>query len=654
VIDFAFNPYLNLSRAEKDDFYAYVCENLVSYKGFFNPFDENRPHYKNAEKVRKTVAELLRAIDVSECATTSAAAQKIKTAVSTLPVLECEGEVNDERARKGLFDAMDALEAALSDVGFSDKKDNEKFLTDSIKDLFKTAEFSVVQPRSGVVRVGGINDFRGQKFGKIYLLDFNEGVLPKYEDDCALLSDRDIAELEKNGEFEFESKISALNLRFKDELWQLLQNPCSLFCAYVSAGGNKPAFEFKKIRDAAGVEERYEGFYNERLEKETNPEAFASLVGTPDNAIEKLYALSSSVVNSLYASVKDTVDGYKYDKNYDLAPTELKTTSVSALQTFYDCPLRFYLEKRLRISQFDDGTVKPFDTGTILHAVIEKFLRGGGDLTKVDEYFDEACETVPKAALEENKAFLDRARNEAVKVCVAAKKQLASSAYKPKAFEQSFGRDEEGNLAGITLGKDKHTRLIGNIDRVDVWGNYARVIDYKTGSESSFSFADLYYGQKLQLALYSAVLQNEGYDIGGMFILPLSCSWDSTKTDNRLGGLYIDTEENVRALDVNFEIGQKKDSDVVAKMPHSGDRKTCRVKDDEQMRKITDYAVRMADRAVDLIESGYAHPIPLKDNDSTDECKYCVFKGVCERTEDGLTRKREYGATGTGQYIKGE
>ena len=648
VLEFAANPYVDCSRAEKDDFYAYVCSNLVSYKGFFSPFDETKEYYKGAEKVRKKIAKLLVLLDVSGCKNATESALKIKAALSSVPQIGCEGEVSDERARKSVNEALDAMALALGGAGFEESRDTEKFVTDSVKDLFKSTEFSIVQPRRGVVRIGGLNDFRGQRFGKVYLLDFNEGVLPRHEDDCALLSDRDIAELEKNGKFEFEPKISVLNDRFKDELWQLLQNDCPVFCVYVTADGGKPAFELGEILNDKNVRPYTEVEAIEKLKSENDPRVFASLIGTRDNAVEKIYTIDSRrAENSLYTSVKDTVDGYVYDKNYDLAPRTLAKTSVTALQTFYDCPLRYYMEKTLSVKEFDDGSVKPFDTGTLLHGVIERFLREGKDKSKIDEYFDEELEKLPKAKLEENKAFFDRARKEAAKVCSAAAKQLDYSTYAPVAFEQAFGTGEEGAIAGVKLGSRGETELVGSIDRVDVWNNLARVIDYKTGSERSFSYVSLYYGKKLQLALYSAVMKNNGYGVGGMFILPLSCSWDESKNDNRLGGVFLNSDENLRALDITFTRKQAAQSEVVDKMPYSRDKGTC-LASEAGLKNITDYAIRMASNAVDKIESGYAHPTPLEG-----ECEYCAFKGVCERDEHGGERKKEYTESDARKYYKG-
>ncbi|MFA5928779.1 MAG: PD-(D/E)XK nuclease family protein, partial [Candidatus Margulisiibacteriota bacterium] len=81
---------------------------------------------------------------------------------------------------------------------------------------------------------------------------------------------------------------------------------------------------------------------------------------------------------------------------------------------------------------------------------------------------------------------------------------------------------------------DDKIKLKGIIDRIDVWNNYALLIDYKTGSKK-FKIKDLESGEALQLPIYALAIEQESkYQLSGMELYLLK--------DSERKGLYIENE----------------------------------------------------------------------------------------------------------------
>ena len=98
---------------------------------------------------------------------------------------------------------------------------------------------------------------------------------------------------------------------------------------------------------------------------------------------------------------------------------------------------------------------------------------------------------------------------------------------------------------------------MGVIDRVDVCGNDARIIDYKTGNKK-FDFKKCADGSDLQLPMYAAALQ--GKNVTGMFYMPLRKLYDDN--DTRLSGCMV--KDEAVALDYDSSLMSGEPSSVIA------------------------------------------------------------------------------------------
>ena len=76
--------------------------------------------------------------------------------------------------------------------------------------------------------------------------------------------------------------------------------------------------------------------------------------------------------------------------------------------------------------------------------------------------------------------------------------EFAQSGFEPIACELKIGGEGEKLEFPYDGGK---ISVSGSIDRVDKFGGYIRVVDYKTGSKK-FKLPDILFGLNLQMLLY--------------------------------------------------------------------------------------------------------------------------------------------------------
>ena len=206
-------------------------------------------------------------------------------------------------------------------------------------------------------------------------------------------------------------------------------------------------------------------------------------------------------------------------------------------------------------------------------------------------------------------------------------------------FKGNFTTDEEHlevNFGGDKMPKDfkkitfdnGRVRLKGVIDRVDFYGDYARIIDYKTG-KSDDSFKALFTGEKLQLYLYALALKDK--KLAGAYYMPIIDEYSSE--ENKQGSLVIgntlEDDEILSANDENFR--DKNESEYLpVKM---GKNKLLGTLKEEEMSSLTEYARQMGERAVEQMKDGIVVASPLDK-----ACDYCAYHAVCGIREENVRK----------------
>lgn len=205
--------------------------------------------------------------------------------------------------------------------------------------------------------------------------------------------------------------------------------------------------------------------------------------------------------------------------------------SPTALETYGDCPFRFYLERVLGLAPLPeaDPDLTAQERGALVHRIAYRFYSGwtcDGNGPVTGACYADALRRLLEAGREETDRFAFEtpawvADKEHLLGSPAAGKgllerflqhetEVAASRFVPHAFEVSFGLPlvpgevdaiSTPDAVAIPLGTET-IRLRGRVDRVDVLPEGRFIItDYKTGS-SHIRLKDIEAGRALQLPLY--------------------------------------------------------------------------------------------------------------------------------------------------------
>jgi ATP-dependent helicase/DNAse subunit B len=166
----------------------------------------------------------------------------------------------------------------------------------------------------------------------------------------------------------------------------------------------------------------------------------------------------------------------------------------------------------------------------------------------------------------------------------------------------------------------------GKIDRVDIWRDFARVADYKTGSlyGARFDMTDFYYGKKIQLPLYLNILIENGYRPAGAFYFPLSYGWKKGNEPRRFSGIFNESDEILEAFDPAFSEREAESGLIEMKRSAKGTAPKNFAHTESELAAVTLYAVRVFERACAEIACGYIAPSPF-----SEACAYCDCRLMC-------------------------
>lgn len=443
----------------------------------------------------------------------------------------------------------------------------------------------------------------------LFIVDFNEGVLPVPTKDSGLLSD---AELAATGGA-IEPSVREQNRRDRMELAAVIANAESVFCSYITAGGG---------RRSAFLSE-----YTSNLKEYDHAEEWAALYGSNDASLIARVACTPAAAREVAArgltSHSAAVAKAAGDRARTAAPfaervdgAGKKALSVSELTHWFACPYKRFLSDSVGLKERRRGGMSAPDFGLIVHEFMKRFIGSGTLDCSRDAVESMITDILAETGREIDGIERERLVRDACDYANANKNIIEAGNYRPELTEYSFG----GNIKLGTCGAD----FVGVIDRVDVCGNDARIIDYKTGNKK-FDFKKCADGSDMQLPMYAAALQ--GKNVTGMFYMPLRKLYDDN--DTRLSGCMV-KDESV-ALDYDGSLMNGEPSSVIAaqlKIDGSGatafKRPSASLMEEGDFARLIDSAVRVAGVAADEINDGYIERAP-----SENACEYCAYGGVC-------------------------
>ena len=531
------------------------------------------------------------------------------------------------------------------------------FNTVSIKDFYLVlkAGLNSVQVKTpplavDCVYIGQAGTAMIYDYKNVYAIGCIEGAFPTYNQDCGLILDaeldkmRDIAQIDPTiRAVNVENFCNIINnLACTDNLW--LSYPISMF--FVE---QRPATLLNNIKRLFIVDNKEIPFLSyQPLTLLDDPTMLAKDINTSSCAetyIRELYNLkeynNKQIEYRINGIAKKLNINLHCEEELPQIPRQLKTSSVSQLQVYFDCPYKNFVQYGLKLKENPDNTIKAIDVGNFMHKVAELFgrylIKNKISFVEDESIFDTICkkslnefeynESGKKGKIldSKQKAIINNLINSAKLMLRAINEQNKLSLFRIVNVEK--------NISLKISNGEFDTLISGKIDRVDTYNNYVRIIDYKTGNES-FNKIDLLSGRRIQLFVYLGALQKlEKLCPVGAYYFKIKDDFTSPYSDKDylktycLNGVTVDTKELILAQDTSLS-EDKPSSDIIPVRCSFGkefklDGRRAGAYSSEKVQEFIDYALAIFAQGTREIALGNINKSPY-DN----ACKYCSYKGV--------------------------
>ncbi|MBO5851585.1 MAG: exodeoxyribonuclease V subunit gamma, partial [Clostridia bacterium] len=517
------------------------------------------------------------------------------------------------------------------------------------------------------VYVGEMQDVKIKSANTLYALGLN-GDVPFVKSDTALLTDGDLYKLD-DFKIIIEPKIKIVNKRERENVAiALMSFKNKLYASYStsSVSGEQSTRSdvinyliniFKLSVIVYGIKDEFNAVY-----QGANVLSLDYLTKKP--ALKKIAKLSSGFkegnnktrveVASFYSAInsdnfkelKERADGlltHTHAKQNLNSGMELcfngGHVSATTLEKYFNCPYANFGQNILKLKEEITENIKSSDLGTLLHNLTEEYVKNIQKVTDKESsniVVEEICGRLFSEDLlvdyqdnKEHSHLFSRLLKEGKRVCYAIYDSLSNSSFKPYHVEVPFN-DYEKEFKAIKLNAKSGTyKIAGKVDRIDKFENKIRVIDYKTGLINA-SDEYFYTGNKLQLYLYMNAFLTGDFEPAGAYYFPVHDSFSEKSEKNYVMlGKTVNSEEIINATDNNIKttsdsnyvsLKYKKDGTLTA---------SSQALNKEEMQSYLKYAVKISEKGVDEINSGFIAPSPYGTS-----CDFCPYGGMCGASEE--------------------
>lgn len=242
--------------------------------------------------------------------------------------------------------------------------------------------------------------------------------------------------------------------------------------------------------------------------------------------------------------------------------------SATKFDQFHACRLLYFLRYGLKTGRIARADLSAMQRGTITHYVLEnlvkKYHKALGEISNeqisveidglLKDYFD-AIQGSEHLMTPRFLFLLSRVATSIKEVAYHMAEEFRQTDFEPAYCELIIDRD--GDIPQVSLPIDGGSVFLnGKIDRVDLFQNRVRVVDYKTDSKI-FDLPDILVGLNMQMLLYLYAVVNSGDMLvsspraAGILYVPVKSKL--LKEPLAMNGLISDDEEVRLAMEKDNE-----------------------------------------------------------------------------------------------------
>ena len=568
-----------------------------------------------------------------------------------------------------------------------------------LKTGFESIQLGMLPPSIDQILLGTMQRTRTGSIKALFVLGANDGILPSYSGEETLLNDDEREFLYRKGNVICRNDEQIMREE-QLAIYRNLSKPSEyLFMSYsvsdTEGGEIRPSIIFERVRKM---------FPQDRVQKDIlnrDGDSVDLIQGIGSTANHLTDVMRDWVINDLmpdiWKSVYDWFDANKpgitrriinglsfrnnrekidedfitelYKPTYDESE-DVIISSPSGLENFSRCPFSFLLGRGIRLKERRVYELDGRNIGDVYHETLMRFGRsmctdGKKPLdpdSKWNTMTDDECKSVvsdiynhieetyndglfKETAYEEYRS--GRFKKIITDVALELKNQVNAGRIEDMFFETEFRENSKFNP--IVVEKDgKKVKLTGKIDRLDILsGGYAKVVDYKSGSDELIT-EDILKGWQLQLMIYMNAVTKSDSNLkpAGVFYFKIpEPRIETTKltpeeireeilgkmeSEYKMDGLVINDKSVVESITGNLDSKTSKiiSAKVNKDFPDEAAGKSVLPKEDFNAIETT-----VSSLITELCESILDGDIKANPKESKKKkitaCTYCDYKGIC-------------------------
>ena len=469
----------------------------------------------------------------------------------------------------------------------------------------------------------------------VFLLSFNQGIIPTIYKDEDYLTDNDKKELN------ISYTVDKNNLE-KQNTINILSNIKNLIITY-KKNANGEDFSISNINEELNYEVINSNEYNYSYSNLYNKIKLTSLLDEYNKYGTKsdlLYTLNNHYNNLPYNTYTHKYTGINKEDLHTYLNNKI-TLSYSSLDKYFRCPFSFYIGNILKLNIYEETFYQL--VGTLFHAILEKMPEDN----LYDQTWNEELSKLNHDFTEKENFFLNKLKEELKFIIEVIKEQENFTNLHDELHEERVYTNIEGNI------KITFTGIIDKIKyKTEDDTTIVAIIDYKTGNPN-LDLSTIKYGIGMQLPVYLYLAKNSNkltnVKVAGFYlqkVLNNEVTVDKTHTYQQLKkkNLLLQgySNENISILS-EFD-NSYMDSNIIKSMKVKNDNSFysyAKVLSDKSMDMIENIAHEKIKEGADLITNANFDIAPKKIGKINHGCNLCQFKDICYHTADDVVELEE-------------
>ncbi len=482
------------------------------------------------------------------------------------------------------------------------------------------------------VEEGNIETIYDESYS-IFVVGFNQGVLPIIHKEEEYLSDKELEMLGRSTSID-KNKIE------KEKVKYFLYHTKNIILSYKKktlTDTYYPSSILEELEvEIKDFKENYQdsNFVNQILLGHMLDNYYKYHVKHKD--LELLYETYSHIPYRVYSNEYHSIQKEKIRESLG----NKLLLSYSSMDNYYRCSFRYYLEKVLKLNLFESTFLQ--EIGNLFHYVLSKAFDIDFDFEKEWNNYIKENELI-KSKKEE--FFLKKLKEELLFVIQEIKRQYQYSSFDGAFYEEKIYTHPTG-VDNITF--------MGIIDKLlyKKDENLVSVIDYKTGNPH-LELEMIPYGINMQLPVYLYLVSHfskiDNPHIVGFYLQKIlhneitrkeNSTYEKEKRKNLyLQGYSTSNEVYLKKFDSSYE-----DSEMIKGLRKSskGFYAYSKVLTDKEMKNLISIVDDKIQEAIMNIWNGEFSINPKRIGFEKVGCEYCPYQDICYHTEKDVVNLKEY------------